>query len=122
MKIGSVVRAVVPGALVVLSLAAVGGQSPQATSPAPATAQDAAASPALPQWAYPAPSPGKDATVEKARAAAAHNEAPQHVPGSTKTFTTGYIADLFTVPDWFPNEHPPMPRPVREGRRPDAYA
>ncbi|MFP5249709.1 MAG: c-type cytochrome [Acidobacteriota bacterium] len=122
MKIGSVVRAVVPGALVVLSLAAVGGQSPKPASPAPATAQDAAVSPALPQWAYPAPSPGKDATVEKARAAAAHNEAPQHVPGSTRTFTTGYIADLFTVPDWFPNEHPPMPRPVREGRRPDAYA
>lgn len=28
----------------------------------------------------------------------------------------------FMVPDWFPDDHPPMPAPVREGRKPDAYA
>ena len=26
------------------------------------------------------------------------------------------------VPDWFPDEHPPMPASVGQGRRPDAYA
>jgi cytochrome c553 len=57
----------------------------------------------------PAPTPARD-------------ETSRHVPGSSQTYTTDYIADLFTVPDWFPNEHPPMPRPVRQGRRPDAFA
>lgn len=78
--------------------------------------------PALPLWAYPVLPPAKAAAADNARSAAALNQTPHHVPGSSKTYTTGYIADLYTVPDWFPNEHPPMPRPVRQGRKPDAYA
>jgi cytochrome c553 len=54
--------------------------------------------------------------------AAASDKTPRHVPGSTRTYTTADIADLFTVPDWFPDGHPLMPKPVRQGRRPDAYA
>ncbi len=54
--------------------------------------------------------------------AAASDTAPRHVPGSARTYTTAYIADRFTVPDWFPDGHPLMPKPVRQGRRPDAFA
>jgi cytochrome c553 len=38
-----------------------------------------------------------------------------HVPGSTAGFTKTYIANLFTVPDWFPDTHPPMPDIVAIG-------
>jgi cytochrome c553 len=47
---------------------------------------------------------------------------PQHVPGSTATFTLAQIADLFRVPDWFPEDHPSMPPVVALGHKPDVYA
>lgn len=124
MKFRSVVRAVSPGALLLFSLATMAGEGrkPASVSPASANSGEAAGTPALPLWAYPVLPPAGAAAAQDARSAAAHDRTPCHVPGSTRTYTTGYIADLFTVPDWFPNEHPPMPRPVREGRRPDAYA
>jgi cytochrome c553 len=37
------------------------------------------------------------------------------LPGSTKTYTQGQIDDLFNPPDWFPEEHAPMPRVVQHG-------
>jgi cytochrome c553 len=37
------------------------------------------------------------------------------VPNSTQGFTATYIADLFTVPDWFPDSHPAMPNIVSHG-------
>jgi cytochrome c553 len=40
---------------------------------------------------------------------------PQHVPGSTKTYTQDQIDDLHNPPDWFPDEHAPMPRVVAHG-------
>lgn len=40
---------------------------------------------------------------------------PQHVPGSTKTYTQAQIDDIPNPPDWFPDEHPPMPRIVAHG-------
>ncbi|HTZ74207.1 MAG TPA: c-type cytochrome [Candidatus Aquilonibacter sp.] len=39
----------------------------------------------------------------------------EHVPGSTQGYTAAYIADLFSVPDWFPDSHPPMPDIVAHG-------
>src|ERR1700744_1769781 len=56
-------------------------------------------------WAYPVtPPPGQlDNTVEKS------------VPGSTKQYTQKQIDDPFNPPDWFPNEHPPMPQVVAHG-------
>ena len=46
---------------------------------------------------------------------------PATFPADSKTYTTAYIVDRFTVPDWFPKIRS-MPRPVRQGRKPDAYA
>ncbi len=40
---------------------------------------------------------------------------PQHVPGSTKSYTQDQIDDLKNPPDWFPDEHAPMPKVVAHG-------
>jgi cytochrome c553 len=40
---------------------------------------------------------------------------PQHVPGSKKAYTQEEIDDLANPPDWFPDEHAPMPRVVAHG-------
>ena len=45
------------------------------------------------------------------------NVTEKHVPGSTAGYTAAYIADLFTVPDWFPDSHPQMPDVVAHGDR-----
>ena len=37
------------------------------------------------------------------------------VPGSTKQYTQAQIDDPFNPPDWFPDEHPPMPQIVAHG-------
>jgi cytochrome c553 len=46
----------------------------------------------------------------------------EHLPGSKATYTKGEIGDLFVVPDWYPDIHPPMPDIVARGRKPDVYA
>ena len=38
----------------------------------------------------------------------------KHVPGSTKTYPEARI-DPYNPPDWFPDEHPPMPPIVQHG-------
>jgi cytochrome c553 len=40
---------------------------------------------------------------------------PQHVPGSTKSYTQNQVDDFVNVPDWFPGEHAPMPKVVAHG-------
>src|SRR5258705_1155324 len=67
-----------------------------------------------PAWAYPqAPQgtqrPPDDGTVH-------------HVDGSTAGFTATQINDAFAPPDWYPNEHPPMPEVAAHGRKPDLRA
>ena len=124
MECRSALRDVFSGALLLLCLAAMTGQKQSTASPlpGPAPANKPAGAAALPLWAYPVLPPAGAAREDEARPAAARDQTPRHVPGSSRTYTTAYIANLFTVADWFPDEHPPMPRPVREGRRPDAYA
>ncbi|HEY0779223.1 MAG TPA: hypothetical protein VGD56_14750 [Gemmatirosa sp.] len=46
----------------------------------------------------------------------------RHVPGSPVAFTVVGTRDLFSVPDWFPATHPPMPPVVAHGRRPAVWA
>jgi cytochrome c553 len=46
----------------------------------------------------------------------------RHVPGSAAAFTVTQARDLFFVPDWHPNEHPPLPDIVAHGRKPDVMA
>jgi cytochrome c553 len=39
----------------------------------------------------------------------------KQVPGSAKRYTQAQIDDPMHPPDWFPDEHPPMPRVVSDG-------
>ncbi len=57
-------------------------------------------------WAFPTPSP--DFPPED-------NSAVKHIPGSTKSYTQGQIDDIYNPPDWFPDEHMPMPKVVAKG-------
>jgi cytochrome c553 len=45
------------------------------------------------------------------------NVTQEHVPGSTQGYTAAYIANLFSVPDWFPDSHPAMPDIVAHGNQ-----
>ena len=56
---------------------------------------------APPSWAYPANPPDYVAPADKG--------IPQHVPDSNVALTLTQIRDLFTPPDWFPQDHPSMP-------------
>ena len=71
----------------------------------------------LPAWAYPdhfGPAP--------ASTSASSRDLPQHLPGSTATYTKAEINKIWVVPDWYPNAHPPMPEVVAHGRPPDVYS
>ena len=57
-------------------------------------------------WAFPEPSP--DFPRED-------NSAVKHLPGSLKSYTQGQIDDLYHPPDWFPDEHVPLPKVVASG-------
>jgi cytochrome c553 len=58
-----------------------------------------------PDWAYPVtPPPGQ-----------LDNVTMKSVPGSSQQYTQAQIDDPFNPPDWFPNEHPPMPQIVAHG-------
>src|SRR3979490_465015 len=61
-----------------------------------------------PEWAYP-PTP---------KPAALDNVVQKQMPGSAKKYTQAQIDDGFNPPDWFPDEHPPMPENVAIGRKP----
>jgi len=43
---------------------------------------------------------------------------PLHVPGSTRSYTLAQYDDMFGAPDWWPQDHPPMPTIVAQGRKP----
>lgn len=64
-----------------------------------------------PLWAYNPPSwpylvGGKELPA---------SDAPRTVPGSKRQYTLKEINNLSNPPDWFPDEHAPMPRVVRQG-------
>jgi cytochrome c553 len=104
------------GVLAVLALAGehtarAGAQ--QAPTPAPpAGAALVAAQKRLP-WAFPLAEPGArredDGTVKT-------------LVGGARGFTVPEINDPFAPPDWYPNEHPPMPVVVSHGRKPEVRA
>lgn len=68
-----------------------------------------------PYWAYAVnpPSPANSTPPDTT---------PRHVPNSNATFTDEQIHDLYTVPDWHPSDHPPMPGIVAQGRKPNLFA
>ena len=80
-----------------------------ASAPVPAQSQDGP-----PAWAYPVNPPNfqrapDDGTIRR-------------VPDSTGGFTLTQVRDLFTAPDWHPEDHPAMPEIVAKGRKPDVLA
>src|SRR5258708_14331507 len=46
------------------------------------------------------------------------NGQPRHVVGSTRAYTPKQVDDIFNPPDWYPEEHPPMPELVAHGKQP----
>jgi cytochrome c553 len=79
-----------------------------------------------PLWAYGFPTPpppgvtppppGRPNHGFRANEDRAAQLVPQHVRGSTATYPWVQIRDGGSVPDWFPDEHPPMPPIVAHGR------
>jgi cytochrome c553 len=67
-----------------------------------------------PPWAYPVNPPGLQPAPDDGTL--------RHVPGSSVAFTLTQIRDLFSVPDWNPDDHPQMPEVVARGRKPDLFA
>lgn len=74
----------------------------------------AGADKAPPPWAFAVNPPGTQPAPDDGRL--------RRVPGSSATFTLTQIRDLFTVPDWHPGDHPPMPEVVRHGTKPAVFA
>jgi cytochrome c553 len=68
-----------------------------------------------PYWAFTV-NPDQSATAKSP------DTAPQHVPGSTASFTLAQVHDLYNTPDWHPDAHPPMPPIVAHGRPPEVFA
>jgi cytochrome c553 len=69
----------------------------------------------LPVWAYPVNPPGAAPTTD--------DGSVHHVPNSAVALTRTQIAAIGgEVPDWHPDEHPPMPAIVAKGRAPQVYA
>ncbi|MCP5411900.1 MAG: c-type cytochrome [Alphaproteobacteria bacterium] len=100
-------RAWIVGAVVVVGLGAVIATITMAPK------QDTDTEAGLPYWAYPVathkwpkPDPNETATI----------------PGSDKTLTIREVNNGFGPPDWFPDDHPPMPDIVAHGRKPDVMA
>jgi len=74
-----------------------------------------------PPWAYGFPAaPGAEPAAPAA--APAPDVTPRRVPGSTGSFTLAQIRDGFGPADWFPGDHPSMPKIVAHGKRPEVRA
>jgi cytochrome c553 len=70
----------------------------------------AIAAEALPDWAFLSRTPGIQSGPEDTQ--------PRHRPGSSRAYTQTQIDDIFNPPDWYPDEHPPMPELVSHGKQP----
>jgi cytochrome c553 len=79
------------------------------TITSPVTGQDTP-----PAWAYPVNPPDFKPAPDTG--------IPRRVPDSTASYTLTQIRDLFTAPDWHPDDHPPMPEIVALGRKPVVQA
>lgn len=94
-------------AIAMMGIAASGASVAQTPAPVPTSAAS------FPAWAYPWAPDFKAAPAD---------DKPQHVPDSSQSFTVIQERNLFFVPDWHPDDHPPMPDVVAHGRTPDVRA
>jgi cytochrome c553 len=97
------------GVLAVIGVATSGAAMAQA----PAAGSSPALPASFPAWAYPWAPDFK---------APPDDGVPRHVPDSMAAFTLTQERNLFFVPDWHPDDHPPMPDIVAHGRQPDVRA
>jgi cytochrome c553 len=67
-----------------------------------------------PAWAYPVNPPGAKPAPD--------DGSIRRVPGSSVGYTLSQVRDLFSAPDWHPQDHPKMPDIVAVGRKPDIFA
>jgi cytochrome c553 len=68
----------------------------------------------LPVWAYPVNPPGITPVPD--------DGALKRVPNSAAAYTLTQIRDLFSPPDWHPDNHPSMPDVVGRGNKPGQFA
>ena len=61
-----------------------------------------------PDWAYP-PAQAENVPAEP------DDGKPLQAPGSTRSYTRKQINAQMDSPDWYPDEHPPMPTIVAQG-------
>ena len=66
-----------------------------------------------PAWAYP---------IAPADFTGPDDGVPRRVPNSSASYTLPQLRDRFIASDWHPEDHPPMPRIVAQGRKPDVFA
>ena len=67
-----------------------------------------------PLWAYPVAPAGTPPVP-----APPDDGSPKRLPGTSVTLTLKQIRDFANVPDWHPDDHPPMPEIVVHGRPPE---
>jgi cytochrome c553 len=67
-----------------------------------------------PAWAYPVNPPDFKPPPD--------DGTPRKVPNSAVTLMLTQVRDLFNAPDWHPDDHPPQPEVVAQGRKPELYA
>src|SRR5687768_5078260 len=65
------------------------------------------------EWAYALNTPGLPPLVEDGQ--------PKRVPGSNLAFTFTQPRNLYSPPDWHPDDHPAMPPIVGSGRNPGIF-
>jgi cytochrome c553 len=65
-------------------------------------------------WAYALNTPGAEPEQDDGLL--------RHVPGSSRAFELSAIQNLYSAPDWHPDDHPEMPGVVANGRNPGVYA
>src|SRR5438093_65128 len=46
----------------------------------------------------------------------------RRVPSSTATYSLSQLRDRFIAPVWHPDDHPPLPQVVAQGRKPNVFA
>jgi cytochrome c553 len=92
-------------------IVAAGGLGLSAFGARPVPDRSSAAIRAAEAWAFPVfPSADEEAVKPDPRTVL-------HVAGSTRSYTLGELG-IYHTPDWFPQDHPPLPRIVAQGRKP----
>ena len=67
-----------------------------------------------PAWAYPVNPPNYQRALD--------DGSIRRVPDSIAGYSLTQVRDLYATPDWHPDEHPPMPKIVATGRKPEVMA